>query len=76
MNYETSVLEVRKALKIIGTQKKMAAICGLSQPTIWRWVNGRGKVTPDRVPIIVEATKGECKAHLLRPDLTTLFPKP
>lgn len=68
--------EIIKALKILGSQKKLADVCGLSQPTVWRWANGKAKVTPNCVPLIVKATKGECKAHLLRPDLPNLFPNP
>lgn len=71
-----STKEIAKAIKILGGQEGLADVCGLKQPSIWAWVHGRVKVNPIYVPLIVKATKGKCKAHLLRPDLPDLFPHP
>lgn len=68
--------EVYKAIDILGSQKKLASVCGLAQPTVWRWLHNKARVTPECVPLIVKATNGKCKAYLLRPDLPNLFPHP
>lgn len=33
---------VIKAVGIAGSQRKLAALCGVTQPTVWRWVHGSG----------------------------------
>ncbi|MDN0012346.1 transcriptional regulator [Providencia stuartii] len=66
-------LVIQKAISIVGSQEKLAAICGVTQPAVHKWLNG-GKVSPERVSAIVEATNGAIKAHELRPDLPFLFP--
>lgn len=66
-------LVIQKAIGIVGSQEKLAAICGVTQPAVHKWLNG-GKVAPERVSAIVEATNGVIKAHELRPDLPFLFP--
>ncbi|MDM4190620.1 helix-turn-helix domain-containing protein [Klebsiella oxytoca] len=66
---------IKKALKIVGSQKRLAEICGVSQPAVHKWLNG-GCVSPEKVNAIVLATGGMVKAHEIRPDLPDLFPHP
>ncbi|HGJ5880229.1 MULTISPECIES: transcriptional regulator [Arsenophonus] len=66
-------LVIKKAISIVGGQKKLAKICGVSQPAVHKWLKG-GKISPERVMTIVNATDGLIKAYELRPDLPMLFP--
>lgn len=66
---------IQRALRIVGSQKRLAEICGVSQPAVHKWLNG-GSVSPEKVTAIVNATGGEVKAHEIRPDLPDLFPHP
>ena len=66
---------IQRALKIVGSQKRLAEICGVSQPAVHKWLNG-GSVSAEKVTAIVNATGGEIKAHEIRPDLPDLFPHP
>jgi len=67
---------ILKALAVIGSQKLLAGKVGCAQSTVSDWVNGKKRVSPQYVPIIVRATNGEVMAHQLRPDLPDLFPVP
>lgn len=64
---------IKKAIEIAGTQEKLAKMCGVSQPAVHLWLKG-GKVSPEKVMRIVNATNGLIKAHEIRPDLPLLFP--
>ncbi|OUE79109.1 MULTISPECIES: helix-turn-helix domain-containing protein [unclassified Citrobacter] len=66
-------LVICRALKIVGSQQRLADACGVSQPAVCKWLNG-GAVSPKHVMSIVKATNGEVKAHEIRPDLSDLFP--
>ncbi|ENE4829167.1 MULTISPECIES: transcriptional regulator [Klebsiella] len=66
---------IQRALKIVGSQQRLADICGVSQPAVHKWLNG-GLVSPEKVKAIVSATGGKVKAHEIRPDLPDLFPPP
>ncbi|EMM2471153.1 MULTISPECIES: transcriptional regulator [Klebsiella] len=66
---------IQRALKIVGSQQRLADICGVSQPAVHKWLNG-GLVSPEKVKAIVSATGGQVKAHEIRPDLPDLFPPP
>ncbi|MBK5075200.1 helix-turn-helix domain-containing protein [Budviciaceae bacterium CWB-B4] len=66
---------IEKAVNLVGGQGKLASMCGVTQPAVYKWLNG-GLVSPQRVNAIVQATKGEVKAHEIRPDLPHLFPHP
>lgn len=67
---------VEKAIFIAGSQDKLAKRCGKAQSTICDWLNGKKKISPVHVPILVEAVGGEIKAHEFRPDLPSIFPPP
>ncbi|EKS7767191.1 transcriptional regulator [Edwardsiella piscicida] len=64
---------IQRVLKIVGSQRRLAAVCGVSQPAVHKWLNG-GTVSPEKVIAIVNATGGKVKAHEIRPDLPDLFP--
>ncbi|MGP0820057.1 transcriptional regulator [Serratia sp. CY81489] len=66
---------IQRALDIVGSQKKLADECGVSQPAVHKWLNG-GMVSPENVKAIVAATCGAVQAHEIRPDLPELFPHP
>lgn len=68
-------LVIQRALSIVGSQKKLAEACDVSQPAVHKWLNG-GKVSPEKVQAIVNATDGIVKAHEIRPDLPGIFPHP
>lgn len=68
-------LVIQRALKIVGSQKRLADECGVSQPAVHKWLKG-GMVSPEKVSAIVAATGGKIKAYEIRPDLPALFPNP
>ena len=41
----------------------------VSQGLVWQWLNGRTRVRPERARAIERITKGEVRAHELRPDV-------
>ncbi|EMA4781333.1 helix-turn-helix domain-containing protein [Providencia rettgeri] len=66
---------IQKAIDLLGSQAALARACGVSQPAVFRWLNGR-RVKADHVMAIVNATNGHVKPHEIRPDLPDLFPHP
>lgn len=66
---------IQKAIEILGSQAALARACGVTQPAVFRWLNGR-RVKADHVMSIVKATSGHVKPHEIRPDLPDLFPHP
>ncbi|MBD2822636.1 helix-turn-helix domain-containing protein [Xenorhabdus sp. 42] len=62
---------IQTAIRIAGSQKKLADLCSVSQPTVWRWLHGGGIDVRFVMPI-VRATNGVIKAHEIRPDLADL----
>ncbi|AOM40205.1 transcriptional regulator [Xenorhabdus hominickii] len=67
-------LVIQRAVNIVGSQEKLAALCGVSQPAVHKWLRG-GRVSPQRVFAIVNATDGLVRAYEIRPDLPHLFPR-
>ncbi|ECO7484420.1 helix-turn-helix domain-containing protein [Salmonella enterica] len=63
---------IQKAVAIAGSQQKLASLCGVKQPTVWRWLHGGG-IDAKYVAAIVKATGGRIKARELRPDLGGLI---
>ncbi|WP_432518845.1 helix-turn-helix domain-containing protein [Klebsiella pneumoniae] len=63
---------IQKAIDIAGSQKKLADLCGVAQPTVWRWLHGGG-IDARYVMKIVSATNGKIKAAEIRPDLSQLL---
>ncbi|WP_343227247.1 helix-turn-helix domain-containing protein [Serratia sp. 14-2641] len=66
---------IKKAIEIAGGQAALARACGVSQPAVFRWLNG-SRVKADYVVAISRASNGEAKAHEIRPDLPDIFPVP
>ncbi|CNI77162.1 phage transcriptional regulator [Yersinia massiliensis] len=62
---------IERAVKIAGSQQKLADLCGVKQPTVWRWLHGGG-IDFRYVKAIVNATGGKVKPHELGQDLTDL----
>lgn len=65
---------IKRLIAITGSQKKLAEIIGVSQPTICKWLNGKAKPDAEKVPALVRASNGYVLANELRPDLPDLFP--
>ncbi|HGP0311624.1 YdaS family helix-turn-helix protein [Citrobacter freundii] len=52
---------IQKAINIVGSQQKLADLCGVTQPTVWRWLHAGG-MSSHHVMEIVNATEGKIKA--------------
>lgn len=61
--YESLHLAVDRA----GSQSEFARICGVSQPTVWKWLNAIKRLPAEHV-LTVEAATGVSR-HNLRPDI-------
>lgn len=66
---------IKKAIDVVGSQAALSRACGVSQPAVFRWLNG-SRVKADYVMSIVRATNGQVKAYEIRPDLADIFPHP
>lgn len=64
----------RALAKLNNNQSEMARVCGVSQPTVWAWINN-GKALPAEHVLKVEAATGVSR-HDLRPDLYPREPAP
>lgn len=67
---------IKKAIDILGSQQKLADACEVKQPSVWAWLHGKKKVSPENAKRIEVATGGGVPAHQVRPDLTILFEHP
>lgn len=67
---------ISQAIKIVGSQQKLAVACGVKQPSVWAWLHGKKKVSAENAKRIEIATAGNVPAYLIRPDLSHLFPRP
>lgn len=63
---------IQQAIDAAGSQKKLADLCGVSQPTVWRWLHGGG-IEAGYAIKIAKATGGKIKATDIRPDLAQLM---
>ncbi|TFF00758.1 helix-turn-helix domain-containing protein [Histophilus somni] len=59
---------IKKTINLVGTQTKLAKLCGVSQPSISIWLKG-GKMDVKYIPHIIKATQGEVTPEDLRPDV-------
>lgn len=59
---------IARAIQILGSQRKLAISCNVSQPAICKWLKGQ-RVSAEYVNSIVQATNGMVKASELRPDI-------
>ena len=53
---------IREAIKNAGSQQKLAALCGVSQNAISKWLNG-GRVSLENALKIEKATNSAVKAE-------------
>lgn len=60
------------ALKEAGSQVRLAEICGVSQPTVWGWLQTKSPRIPAEYVLKVEAELGLSR-HILRGDI---YPAP
>ena len=58
---------IQLAISITGSQKRLADLCGVAQPTVWRWLHGGG------IDARYVMTGGKIKPADIRPDLAPLF---
>jgi DNA-binding transcriptional regulator YdaS (Cro superfamily) len=56
-----------EAVRIAGGQNKIAAVCDVSQPSVFRWIHKHKQAPAARV-LAIEARTGVSR-HLLRPDI-------
>ncbi|MES2339575.1 MAG: YdaS family helix-turn-helix protein [Pseudomonadota bacterium] len=56
-----------EAVARAGSQEKFAAICGVSQPAVWKWLQVSKRLPPEHVLQVETAT--EVSRHHLRPDI-------
>lgn len=66
MNTLTRYEALKQAAAAYGTQQAMADDLGVTQPTVWRWLN-QSKQLPAEFVLRVEAATGVSRHHL-RPD--------
>ncbi len=59
---------LERAIKIIGSQVKLAKILGKRQSSIWNWLKS-GRVAAEYAIPIEQATGGQVTRHELRPDI-------
>lgn len=51
-----------------GNQSQLARICGVTQPTVWGWLNKGKGILPAEHALKVEEATGISR-HVLRPDV-------
>lgn len=59
---------LEEAIEKAGGQSAMARVCGVTQPTVWGWINTGRKILPAEYVLAVEGATGLSR-HVLRPDL-------
>jgi DNA-binding transcriptional regulator YdaS (Cro superfamily) len=59
---------ITRAVAILGSEVKLAAACGVSQPAISK-AKLRGRISPRLALAVDQATNGRVSAADLRPDL-------
>lgn len=63
-----SIKRLKKAIKIIGSQNKLATLCKVSQQAVAGWI-AWGNVPARHALTIEKATNGQVTRHDLRPDI-------
>ena len=59
---------IEKAVKIIGGQTKLGKELGVSQGSVWDWINKFGQAPAKYIPRISELTNGEVSVNDLLAD--------
>lgn len=62
---------LERALKEAGSQSALARLCGVSQPSVWKWLQSSKRV-PANYVLRIEASTGVSRHHL-RPDIYPTF---
>lgn len=60
---------LKKAITIVGGQRKLALICGVSQASVSKWLNGISKIGEDKAILLEQALNGLVTCEELRPDV-------
>lgn len=63
----TPLEALQQALDVAGSQSELARICGVQQPTVWKWLQTSKRLPAEHV-LRVEAATGVPRHHL-RPDI-------
>lgn len=67
VTYLTPFEALKNAVEIAGSQSAFARLCGVSQPTVWKWLQSAKRLPAEQV-LKVEAATGVSR-HELRPDI-------
>lgn len=67
---------LEQALAIAGSQSELARVCGVQQPTVWKWLQSSKRIPAEHVLRVEAATR--VPRHHLRPDIypANLGPSP
>ena len=68
MPYHARMVEIKRACDLVGGISKMAALLGISGPTVSQWCTGVRPVPIERCVAIERATEGAVTRRDLRPD--------
>ncbi len=60
---------ILKAIRIVGTQERLAEMLGLTKQAVNQWATGVRGPTPYQCVMIEKITKGKVKRVELRPDI-------
>jgi DNA-binding transcriptional regulator YdaS (Cro superfamily) len=69
-NEPTPFQALEQAAEVAGGQSGLARICGVTQPSVWKWLQS-SKRLPAEYVLRVEAATGISR-HYLRPDIYPL----
>lgn len=67
--------QIERAIRIVGSQSKLAEACGVKQASIWQ-AKEAGRVSAELALRIEQATEGQISRRDLRPDLPWDEPVP
>lgn len=59
---------IQEAVRILGSQAKLGAACGVSQASIWQAIEAQ-RCSAELAMAIEHATGGQVRARAIRPDL-------
>lgn len=60
---------IKKVCKVLGSQRRLAELLGVTPATINQWVSGRRPVPSERCIDIERATVGAVRCEDIRPDI-------
>lgn len=60
---------LKKAINMVGGQRELARICGVSQAAVSKWLNGISKIGEDKAILLEQALNGLVTCEELRPDV-------